>query len=70
MKRFFFSLLSVIFPSFVFLMQGELGYAVVALILQASVIGWIPAVIWARQASVEERTKVPQAKSKSTKETV
>ncbi|MFZ4077355.1 MAG: hypothetical protein ACOYKA_05155 [Legionellaceae bacterium] len=70
MKRFFFSLLSVIFPSLVFLMQGELGYAAIALILQASVIGWIPAVIWARQASVEERSKVPPVKSKPSKESV
>ncbi len=46
-KRIFMSLLALSFPWIVLLIDDNPGGAFVALILQATVIGWIPASIWA-----------------------
>ncbi len=76
MKRFFFLFLACCFPWIIFLMQGFLGYAVLALCLQASLIGWAPATIWAYQASADMRKvkpkkkKVKAAESSTSKEVV
>ena len=67
MKRFFFLILACCFPWVIFLIQGFLGYAILALCLQASMIAWIPASIWAYQASAEMR-KI-KAKPKPKKKT-
>lgn len=47
MKNFFMSMLAVFFPWIVLLIEDNPGGAVFALILQASIIGWIPASMWA-----------------------
>jgi len=40
-------LLALIFPAFGFLAAGKWVQAIIALILQFTLIGWIPATIWA-----------------------
>lgn len=40
-------LLAIIFPSLYFLFSGQLLKFLVCVILQATVIGWFPAAIWA-----------------------
>ena len=47
MKKLFMSILAIIFPWLVLLLYDNPGGAVLALVLQATVIGWIPASIWA-----------------------
>ncbi len=41
------SILAIFFPWLVMLLYDNPGGALVALVLQATVIGWIPASIWA-----------------------
>lgn len=40
-------LLALLFPAFGFLAAGKWFQAIIALILQFTLIGWIPATIWA-----------------------
>ena len=47
MKKLIMSILAIIFPWLVLLLYDNPGGAILALILQATVIGWIPASIWA-----------------------
>ncbi|KTD62224.1 hypothetical protein [Legionella spiritensis] len=47
MKQLFMFLFAAAFPWLVFLMKDNPGAALVALIMQASIIGWIPASTWA-----------------------
>jgi len=47
MKRMFMSFIAVFFPWVILLIDDNPGGALVAIILQASVIGWLPASIWA-----------------------
>lgn len=47
MKKFFNWLVTLLFPAFIFLSSGRVFFALVALVLQATVAGWIPATIWA-----------------------
>ena len=46
-KHFFKSLLAIFIPWVVMLIYGNIGAAAITLILQVTVIGWIPAAIWA-----------------------
>lgn len=66
MKRFLWGLLCVIFPWLVLLLHDNPGGAVVALVLQATGIGWIPASIWAFRTVKEARgpKKTHQRKEK------
>jgi uncharacterized membrane protein YqaE (UPF0057 family) len=41
------SILAILIPWLVLLIKDEPLMAIIALILQASIIGWIPAAIWA-----------------------
>ena len=54
-------LLAVIFPTISFLLRGKLISAIVCLILQITLIGWLPASIWAvvslNNSRAEERNK-------------
>ena len=50
MKHFFLGVLAVFFPFTIFLMLNELTYALCAFLLQASMLGWLPAAIWAFKA--------------------
>lgn len=47
MKRKFMSLLAIFFPWAVFLIEDNPGAFVVAIVMQATLIGWIPASMWA-----------------------
>ncbi|MBA4697481.1 MAG: hypothetical protein H2069_08875 [Legionella sp.] len=58
-KRFFWSLLAILFPWVILLLDDNPGGAMVALVLQATVIGWIPASIWALR--VANQKEQPQA---------
>lgn len=46
-KKIFFGMLAFAFPWAVLLAYDNPGGAIVALVMQASVIGWIPATMWA-----------------------
>ncbi|MDQ1164666.1 YqaE/Pmp3 family membrane protein [Flavobacterium sp. SORGH_AS_0622] len=41
------TLIAIFFPSISFLLRGKLLTALLCLILQITLIGWIPAAIWA-----------------------
>jgi multisubunit Na+/H+ antiporter MnhB subunit len=63
-KRLLMGLLALTFPFLVLLIEDNPGGALVALIMQATVIGWLPATIWAfremhtnRKAREESRKK-------------
>jgi hypothetical protein len=45
--RFFLSGLAIAFPWVILLFNDNPGGAIMALILQATIIGWIPAAMWA-----------------------
>ena len=47
MKKFILSLVAIFFPWLVILFNDNPGGALLALALQATVIGWIPASMWA-----------------------
>lgn len=47
MKRFFLSVMALGVPWLVFLIKDNPGGALIALIMQATIIGWLPASIWA-----------------------
>ncbi|KTC98670.1 hypothetical protein [Legionella erythra] len=62
MKRLFFFLLSMAFPWLVLLIKDNPGGAVMALIMQASIIGWIPASMWAMRVLKESEKKPASAR--------
>lgn len=41
------TLIAIFFPSLSFLLRGKILTAILCLILQITLIGWIPAAIWA-----------------------
>ncbi|WED42714.1 hypothetical protein [Legionella cardiaca] len=47
LSRLFWYAIAIFFPWIILLLDDNPGGAVVALIMQATVIGWIPAGIWA-----------------------
>jgi hypothetical protein len=53
------TLLAILFPFLSFLFRAKFVYALAALILQATIIGWVLAAIWAfkslREAQWEKR---------------
>lgn len=62
MSNLFVWIITLLFPGITFLMLGRVFFMVVAFILQATIIGWIPAIIWARitwnhDMEEEEETK-------------
>jgi uncharacterized membrane protein YqaE (UPF0057 family) len=52
-----YSVLSIVFPALVLLLHDNPPGAFIALLLQATVIGWIPASIWAWKVSHEGQRK-------------
>ena len=56
LKRFFMNFLAIFFPWLILLMEDNPGGALVAAIMQATVIGWIPASIWAWQTVHPKKT--------------
>jgi uncharacterized membrane protein YqaE (UPF0057 family) len=55
------TLIAIFFPCISFFLRGKLLTAVLCLILQITLIGWIPAAIWAvislQNARAEKRTR-------------
>lgn len=47
MKKFFLKTIAVFFPCIIIFFDDNPGGALLALILQATIIGWIPAAMWA-----------------------
>lgn len=50
MMRILLSVIAILFPWLALLLKDNPGGALVALVLQATLIGWIPASIWAWKA--------------------
>lgn len=48
-------LLSIIFPGISFLVRGKIGSFLLCILLQMTLIGWIPCAIWAVSSLVNER---------------
>ncbi len=57
MKRIFLFFLTLFFPWFVLLINDDPVGALIALVMQVTLIGWIPAVIWARRSVREKALK-------------
>jgi uncharacterized membrane protein YqaE (UPF0057 family) len=49
------TILAIIFPAFSFLVRGKILTAILCLMLQLILIGWIPAAIWAVISLQNER---------------
>lgn len=50
MKRFFLAFLALFFPWLVLLINDDPIGAIIALMMQVTIIGWIPATLWARRS--------------------
>lgn len=61
-KTLFLSLIACAFPWIVFLIEDNPGGALVALIMQASIIGWLPASLWALKVVRENHKRTTKAK--------
>lgn len=57
MKKIFWAPLAILFPWVILLLDDNPGGALVAFLLQATVIGWIPASIWALRIVREDNQK-------------
>ena len=71
MKWISLAFLAVFFPWVSFLREGMLGYAVLAVILQASVIGWIFAIVgaWRITPGLQKQKVVAPAEPKVSADT-
>jgi uncharacterized membrane protein YqaE (UPF0057 family) len=49
------TILAIIFPAFSFLVRGKILTALICLLLQITLIGWIPSAIWAVISLQNER---------------
>jgi len=56
------TLIAIFFPSLSFLLRGKLLTALLCLILQVTLIGWIPAAIWAVLSLQNSRAERRNAK--------
>lgn len=50
-------LLAILFPSISFLIRGKILTAILCFVLQITIIGWIPAAIWAVASLINSRNK-------------
>ncbi len=50
-------LIAVLFPWLSFFLRGKIIVGLLCLILQITLIGWLPAAIWAVAAQVDARNK-------------
>ena len=50
-------LLAILFPSISFLIRGKILTAILCFVLQITIIGWIPAAIWAVASLIDSRNK-------------
>ena len=65
-KHFFLALMAIFFPWLVLFLEDNPGGALVALIMQASIIGWLPASLWAWRTARANQPKnnIPNNKIK------
>jgi hypothetical protein len=76
MRKFLVWIVTIICPGITFLMTGRILNMVLAFFLQATVIGWIPAIFWARSAWLEDldteekKAKKQKAKKQTNKKAV
>jgi len=62
-------LIAILFPWLILLLEDNPGGALVALIMQASIIGWLPATFWAlRTLGESHNAKKARKKKKSAEE--
>lgn len=66
LKRFFRFCLAVFFPWLALLIEDNPGGALLAIIMQASIIGWIPASVWAWR-TMNESSKIKEAEKRKAK---
>lgn len=65
------TLIAIFFPSVSFFLRGKIITAIICLLLQITLIGWIPAAIWAvislqnARADKRNRKLIKAVKSKS-----
>lgn len=59
-NRLFWNILCFALPWMVLLIHDNPGGAIAALVMQASLIGWIPATLWAMRTVKEARTVAPK----------
>jgi uncharacterized membrane protein YqaE (UPF0057 family) len=43
-------ILAILFPFLSFLIRGRFSQALAALLMQATIVGWIPAAVWAMKS--------------------
>ncbi len=48
-------LLSVLFPGISFLVRGKIGSFLLCVLLQLTIIGWVPCAVWAVASLMNER---------------
>lgn len=57
------NILSCFFPWIVLLIYDNPGGAIIALVMQATIIGWIPAAMWAFRTRAENKAAEHKKKS-------
>ena len=62
MKTLFKLFIALLFPWLTFLFTDRPGAALIALLLQVSVIGWLPASIWAMTTVMDDNKSSDSAK--------
>jgi hypothetical protein len=62
-SRLFWMFLSVAFPWLVLLIHDNPGGMLVAMAMQASIIGWIPATVWAMRVVDEARLETARTRA-------
>ncbi|WP_035918959.1 YqaE/Pmp3 family membrane protein [Legionella fairfieldensis] len=67
-KRLLMTFLALFFPWVVLFLNDNPGGALLALIMQASVIGWLPASLWALRIVKENRKLEQMQDTKDTQE--
>jgi len=53
----FMILIAVLFPWLSFMLRGKIFVGIICLILQITLIGWLPASIWAVASLLDDRNK-------------
>lgn len=65
--RMFWSFIAIFFPWVILLLDDNPGGALIALIMQATIIGWVPASIWALRI-VQEGERKPSPTNEDKKQ--
>jgi uncharacterized membrane protein YqaE (UPF0057 family) len=57
MRSTFYRLLAIFIPGICFLLQHHYRAAIICLVLQLSLIGWVPASVWALMSTKDDTTQ-------------